>query len=233
MNKLNQIESRFDGIHKQLLGTYEAGKCLSSSSKGYERENFINNFLSDVLTPQYRFGNGDAIDTYGNKSGQLDIVIEYPYIPSIPVVGSANTRLYLAEGIACVIEVKSNIADQWNQFKQTADKLSKLKRYSRHVPGIGEPIQDKIPLFAVGYTGWKKLATMKRKLKETKVDGILIIDQPAFVSTDYPTHSYCEFQDSLLALWGFIICLHDYASTFTTKLQVIPGQYMEASLNTE
>jgi hypothetical protein len=37
-------------------------------------------------------------------SGQLDIVIELPFLPSFPTPG-ANERLYLAESVALAIEV--------------------------------------------------------------------------------------------------------------------------------
>ena len=49
------------------------------------------------LPPIYRFGTGDATDSTGNKSGQLDVVVEYPFSPSLPVVGTGQSRLYLAE----------------------------------------------------------------------------------------------------------------------------------------
>ena len=101
---------------------------MSASSRGTERETFIDSFLPQVLTPQYRFGSGDATDQNNLRSGQLDVVVEYPFVPSLPIVGSHRPRLYLAEGIAAVIEVKSNIADQWSEVTGTMSRLSPLRR---------------------------------------------------------------------------------------------------------
>ena len=100
---------------------------MSSASKGNEREAFINGFLSEVLPPQFRFGSGDATDQNGARSGQLDIVVEYPFVPSLPIVAGRSPRLYLAEGIVAVIEVKSDIAKQWDEVMTTANQLASLK----------------------------------------------------------------------------------------------------------
>jgi hypothetical protein len=69
-----------------LKGVHQAGDRLSNASKGNEREAFINGFLSQVLPPHFRFGSGDITDQHGARSGQLDIVVEYPFVPSLPIV---------------------------------------------------------------------------------------------------------------------------------------------------
>ena len=68
----SHIKARLDGIQRMLMGAHLAGTPMTSSSKGYEREAFINGFLSQVLPPSFRFGSGDAIDEHENRSGQLD-----------------------------------------------------------------------------------------------------------------------------------------------------------------
>lgn len=47
---LGSVLDRIGGIHKMMMGKYDAGKPMSSSSKGTEREIFINEFLK-VLAP--------------------------------------------------------------------------------------------------------------------------------------------------------------------------------------
>jgi hypothetical protein len=97
-----------------------------------QRERFIDVFLSQVFPPPFRFGQGDVTDTAGRRSGQLDVVVEYPLLPSLPVVGNqASSRLYLAEGIAAAIEVKSNVASQWSEVVSTATKLAPLDQTRR------------------------------------------------------------------------------------------------------
>src|SRR5262245_9616236 len=107
------IRDRLAGIQQMLLGARAAGSSLSTATKGREREAFVNGFLTEVLPPHFRFGSGDLIDHERSRSGQLDIVVEYPFLPSLPLGVGGSPRLYLAEGIVAVIEVKSNVDSQW------------------------------------------------------------------------------------------------------------------------
>jgi hypothetical protein len=94
-NHGQELLKRLAGIQKALIEVYESGAGLSTATRGQEREHFIDSFLSKVLPPVYRFGTGDAIDTFGAKSGQLDVVVEFTFFPSLPgLVG--KPRLYFA-----------------------------------------------------------------------------------------------------------------------------------------
>ena len=110
------VSQRLAGIHSQLMAAHQASIPMSNVTKGAERESFISQFLSKVLPPVYRFGTGDATDIDGNRSGQLDVVVEYPFGPTLPAV-HGETRLYLAESIAAVIEVKSSLPAQCSGAK--------------------------------------------------------------------------------------------------------------------
>jgi len=105
---------------------------MSDSTKGYERQMFIDLFLKEVLPSSYRFGSGDVTDASGAHSGQLDVVIEYPFSPSLPSFGCTTSRLYLAETAAAVIEVKSDVSAQWKEALATARALAALRRSALH-----------------------------------------------------------------------------------------------------
>jgi hypothetical protein len=105
------VLQRLDGIRDQLMAVHKTSIPMSNATKRAEREAFINQFLSKVLPPVYRFGGGDATDAAGHRSGQLDVVVEYPFGPTLPSV-AGETRLYLAESVAAVIEVKSSLPAQ-------------------------------------------------------------------------------------------------------------------------
>ena len=187
------------------MGTHHAGSSLSAATKGTEREAFVNSFLSEVFPTPFRFGTGDVTDVHGIKSGQLDVVIEYPFSPSLPIVGSATTRLYLAESVAAVIEVKSNAAGQWDQALTTARALHPISRSFGSTLSMG-PMFEHIPLFVVGYTGWTNAETVRSHLNAaTEVSGTLIIDQGIFVSS--PEFGDLEATGDW-SLWGLIRCLH-------------------------
>jgi hypothetical protein len=68
-----------------------------------------------VLPPIYRFGTGVITDVGGNLTGQVDIVMEFPLTASFPMP-AGKQRLYLAESVAAVIEVKSNLSQELNIF---------------------------------------------------------------------------------------------------------------------
>lgn len=197
---------RLAGIQSVLNGVHEAGAGMSGASRGTERQAFIDHFLSQVLPTPFRFGTGDATDETGQRSGQLDVVVETPLMPSLPLP-SGTARLYLAESIAAVIEVKSNVADQWTEVLSTMAKLSPLRRKFKSVMSVGARPSEHIPLFAVGYTGWKTLDTVRSKIVESGIDGILVIDPGLFVAAGGMTGSGC------LALWGLICSLTILTST--------------------
>lgn len=175
---------------------------MPSASRGDEREKFIRLYLKQAFPNSFRFGSGQITDKEGEKSGQLDVVVEYPFLPSLPLVGDdGGPRLYLAEGVAAVIEVKSDVASQWSQVERTLEKLADVKRRFGRVlkrmvgpgaDGMTREIPDHIdpvPFFVAGYTGWKNREPLESrvggrdKLSDTAVDGILVIDEGLFVSS--------------------------------------------------
>src|SRR4051794_13307706 len=159
---------------------------LSPSSSGLDGSSAASNFLSRVLPPVFRFGSGDATDVNGNRSGQLDVVIEYPFAPTLPAF-AGETRLYLAEGVAAVVEVKSNAANQWHEVEHTAAQLAPLRRSFWAISSMGFEPPENIPLFVAGYTGWKTVEPIREKLKQNSdIAGVLVIDSGIFVSSaDY------------------------------------------------
>lgn len=219
----SHIATRLAGIRSMLMGAHQAGSSMSTASRGSERAAFVDKFLCEVLTPQYRFGDGDATDSAGNRSGQLDVVVEYPWVPSLPVVGNNRPRLYLAEGIACVIEVKSDVASQWGEVMRTSSQLKKLERHFAAGVTMGYPPPKKIPLFAVGYEGWKTTEPVRQRLAEGGVDGILVIDSGIFLSSD--AFMGLGVAGSEWALWGLISCLHIATSVVSSTAFGTPLKY--------
>jgi hypothetical protein len=135
----NLIFNRLSGVQQQLMGAFSATTPMSNATKGSEREFLVDLFLSNILPRQYRFGSGDITDCHSTRSGQVDIVVEFPFLPSIPIAGCDKFRLYLAESVACAIEVKSDVSNQWEQALETCRKIKDLKRnissYTKSVGG--------------------------------------------------------------------------------------------------
>jgi len=192
---------------------------MSSASSGREREQFIDEYLRKVLPPAYRIGSGDVIDSFGNKTGQQDVVIEFSFLPTLPAI-VGEERMYLAEGVAALVEVKSNLAKDWQDVKRKGSTIKKLRRIFRR-PGFTPygPPSENIPYFVVGYTGWKKIETVQKKCQEGDVDAILIIDENLFCTKPdfFPKDKFTPdgkwniggfyFKDER-ALWGLVCCIH-------------------------
>jgi hypothetical protein len=168
---------RLEGIHKSLITKGLADGMLPSASRGDEREIFIREFLGKVFPQHFRFGRGSITDSTGECSGQIDIVMEFPFFASFPVP-PGDVRLYIAEGVVAAIEVKSNLVSQWSEIESTTEKVKKLTR--KIIAGISRGGQSpQVPVFAVGYTGYKSITAAERRLENTKAnarpDGILVL----------------------------------------------------------
>jgi hypothetical protein len=197
------------------MESFKGGDVMSSATKGTERELFVRSFLAQVFAPMHRFGTGDITDAYQERSGQVDIVVPFPETALSFPLYPEGPRLFLAEGVAAVIEVKSDVANQWGEVLSTAEHVKKLRRRFRrqniatmvdHLerelerPGAdadhldlvqrmkqeaavlaSEP-GERIPVFAVGFRGWKTRETLQEKLKGSPVDAVLVLDSMFFES---------------------------------------------------
>lgn len=124
------IERRLEACHATLISSFQGGGGRSAAMKGAERETFISGFLNRCLPPASRLGTGDIVDAYDNHSGQVDIVVESPYLYSFPLADSAP-RLYPAEAVGAVIEVKSDLSAQWGEVEKTYEKIKDLRKTRR------------------------------------------------------------------------------------------------------
>ncbi len=120
---------------------------------------------------------------------------------------STPTGLYLAESIAAVVEVKSNVAAQWPQAQRTAAQLAPLRRTfgaTMQMGGIAPAAN--IPLIVAGYKGWTEMETVETHLTQNPdVAAILDIESELFASSG----QFGGLRGTgALALWGLIATLH-------------------------
>ncbi|HDH1371129.1 MULTISPECIES: DUF6602 domain-containing protein [Klebsiella pneumoniae complex] len=204
------LYERLSSVLDMLNANYRSVKNSPSAVKGVARSDFVNNYLKSSVPQGLRIStSGEIIDNQNNCTGELDIILENGYFPNIPILNIDSARLYFAESVAAVIEVKSNLQGQWQEAVATGEKLQAITRnfgnstvssyHTGHVtilntvfnspnlPKVELPrILKKIPYFVVGYTGWEKNETLKAKLDDTKgvVSGILQLDRGVFISDD-------------------------------------------------
>lgn len=207
MNRLQALLDFFSAVDG-------GGQTLSSAMKGLERELFIHHALSHIIAPPFRIGSGDITDLSGRRSGQLDIVIEYGNSISFPLVCAAHTpRLYLAEGVCAVLEVKSDLAGQWDDVLASHRTLEPIQRTYADWMNYSK-MSGPIPLFAVGYRGWKTIDTVEKKLAESELEGILVLDSAIFCGKKYretgPAALYAFFMTLQELTGGLVSSMADY-----------------------
>lgn len=90
-----------------------------------------------------------------------------------------------------------------NEAVKMANALSPLQRQFGATFSFGSPPSSRIPLFAVGYTGWSTMASLQSNLNTAPaIDGALVIDAGLYASNSG------FFPHGPLALWGLIVELH-------------------------
>jgi hypothetical protein len=179
---------RLTAIQQSLMAQRAGAIGLPSAVAGNERETFLRDFLQKVFPAHRRFTSGVITDAEGNLSGQVDIAVEYGFSPSFPMPGTED-RLLLAESIALVIEVKSDLVSQWSEVQKTTEKVKVLKRALEGVTIVGgDPPPSSIPVIAVGYKGYSTIEGLLKRLESTPLecrpDGALVIDSGCFVGLE-------------------------------------------------
>jgi hypothetical protein len=184
------LAKRVMGLQRILMAHHQAGAMLANASKGMERETLIREFLEKVFPLPYRFGSGTMVDSTNASSGQLDIVVEFPFWPSFPNPGGSQ-RLYLADSVAFVVEAKSDLSSQWDQVEQSVAKARPLRRFWRgHVTlsgpafAIEDESQSRVPFVAVGFCGHSTIESLEKRMNETpeerRPDAALVIESGAY-----------------------------------------------------
>ncbi|MBN1181921.1 MAG: hypothetical protein JXB49_06510 [Bacteroidales bacterium] len=216
--KNKYLLARLDGIQKQLIAVYNGGHQMSTSTKGREREYFADLFLRNCLPPHCRLGSGEIIDTIGiNRSGQVDIIIEFPYFSSLPLLGTTQSRLYFAESVAFAVEVKSDLKNEWKKVLDTAKNIKKLDILGGGGTGrfVNRFNRRKIPVIAVGFKGWKDEKTVEKKRIQSNIDAILQIEPTIFSCPRNNNESILEKGSG--ALGAFLFIISETITQYATK----------------
>jgi hypothetical protein len=186
---------------------------------GSDRELFINLVLSNIISVPFRVGTGDIVDRWDRMSRQADVVLEYANTLSFPNIFPSSARLYLAESVCAVIEVKSTISVQWQRVVTSAQALYQLERSTGVIAYTGDEPPSKIPFFAVGYTGWKDQKAASDILEKLNrngvvVSGVLQIDPCFYVGAGpFAPHSF----EGPAGLFGFLLSIEHLTSTMVVS----------------
>lgn len=149
------VTQRLQAILETLWAGHKGSFDLADASIGRERELFINMVLGNIISQPFRIGSGVIVDRHDCLTGQLDIVIEYANTLSFPSIYPHSERLYLAESICAVIEVKSSLPHQWADAVKTAKKIYALTREAGALKPIGFiPPSNSSIRYRLSRVGW-------------------------------------------------------------------------------
>lgn len=146
------FRDKFSKIENQMRESLaEIRETLKhSGNKGTSVENLFSGFLRQYLPRRLEIGNGEIVDSQGNRSGQADIVIvnedhPFTFTPNKP-------GLFFIEGVSAIGEVKTILTSQelentlgnsvkYKNLKMVPDKnslkstnQSDLDRFYQHPP---------------------------------------------------------------------------------------------------
>jgi len=80
---MTTIDDLISESSKKILNEFKAipKKYKTPQDIGEKKEQIVRNFLKEYFPSTYRLGKGEIIDTLGNRSPNMDIVICTPFHP--------------------------------------------------------------------------------------------------------------------------------------------------------
>lgn len=128
-NKIN-LNDLFQGLQSQMAAKLNTNRSFIShpGSKGDALENAWIEWLREYLPNRYSVEKAIIIDSEGNISDQIDIVIYDNWYT--PFVFNQNGFKYIpAEGVYAVFEVKPNLTKEY--IKYAGDKIESVRKLFR------------------------------------------------------------------------------------------------------
>ena len=190
MTPLNVVQFSRD-IQKGLVTKLETAKNLRhSTTQGDEGEEAWRTFLESNLPRRYAVRSGQILDSHGNTSDQIDVIL---YDPQYTPVWFPQPKhaFVLAEAVYAVFEVKPSLEGNIQYAADKAASVRHLHRTSAPVPhsdGL-KPPKAPFPILAgilARESGWKTDAQpllahhLSKHLGDERLDLGIALDTGAF-----------------------------------------------------
>lgn len=183
--KVNRhLLTRLQSMQNSLVTQHASVDSLPDARKGWQSKLFLAEFLNKVFGERQRFSTGSIMDSRGNLAADVDIAVEHPAAPSFPMSGPSQDRLLMAESVAMVIEVRSDVSTQLASIGSTTRRIRMLTRRADQLISPGKRFPDTIPVVAVGYIGFSDPERLRRRVASVspqyRPNGILVIEPGLF-----------------------------------------------------
>ncbi|MCF2520707.1 DUF6602 domain-containing protein [Dyadobacter sp. CY351] len=188
------LKAIIDNVEVQMRGKLAELRSTHSHSgiKGSGAEKTFFDFIEKYLSRTYAVGTGEIIDSYGQRSGQVDIVIanqDHPY-----TFTKNEPGLFFIEGVAAAGEIKSVLTTQ--ELRKAIKNAIKFKTLKMQDP-LGKTIiatpSDALryglnpPFFLFCYESQVSLENIHKIIMDYReknkvkiyhtIDGIFILDK--------------------------------------------------------
>lgn len=182
--KMIDLRELYGGLQKQMETSLNVNRefICNPSSKGDATEQHWIDFLRKYLPDRYKVNKAIVIDSTGNVSEQMDIVI-YDGIYT-PFIFNQDDFLYIpVESVYAVFEVKQDVRGYIEYAAKKVDSVRRLKRTSISMVASGVPIQARPLTKIIGgilttTNSYKNSQTIENQLKNLK--GYQTLDMGCF-----------------------------------------------------
>ncbi len=134
-------------VGQELVSAFEtAGFATTPGQIGSAREVPVRNKLMHLLPHGMAVGSGCVIDSFGNTSRQIDVVLyEKDVCPVFAINDDPASTYYPCEGVIAVGEVKSTLgsAELEDTFRKI-ESVKTLRRYARTSPSGLPGVEDSV-----------------------------------------------------------------------------------------
>ena len=178
--KMIDLRDLFHGLQEQMLASLNLNRMAIEhpGSKGDATEQHWIEFLRTYLPDRYKVDKAIVIDSMGNVSEQMDVVI-YDAIYT-PFIFNQDGFLYIpAESVYAVFEVKQDVEGHIEYAAKKVESVRKLKRTSISMVASGKttparPLTKIIGGILTTTSSYKENDTVKRHLE--KLNGLQTLD---------------------------------------------------------
>ena len=194
------LEKKLTTLSIEITTNFESirERFEHSGNKGTNGEYVVRDFLKYYFSSLYQFGNGEVIDSKGNQSGQIDIIITNKYHPFLSDYNKPS--IFFIEGVSCCGEVKFQLTST-----ELTNALNNCRKFKTLEPIIDATITcnatdieelerfvDKRPYFIFCYESQLTLETVHKKVLEynsqngltlkEQIDGIFLMDRGCIIN---------------------------------------------------
>ena len=130
--KDNILHTYYSGVLRRLRSEVEVLNAIipHNASKGAENEECLRNVVRSFIPQKFSVGSGIIIDSFGNRSRQVDLVI-YDALAYPNLFGQLATSIFPVETVIATIEVKTYLdAAKLNDVFENSRSVRSLKHYT-------------------------------------------------------------------------------------------------------